>query len=116
MIFLYAFLVGGFICVIGQILLDKTKLLPIHITAIFVAVGTLLDTFSLYDKIIDFAGAGASVPITSFGHSLSHGAYEGAIENGIIGLGAGMFDLTASGITSAILFSFIFSILFKPRG
>lgn len=116
MIFLYAFLVGGMICVVGQILLDKTKLLPVHITAMFVAVGALLDTFDLYDKIVDFAGAGASVPITSFGHSLSHGAYEGAAENGLIGLGAGMFDLTASGITSAILFAFIFAILFKPRG
>ncbi len=116
MIFLYAFLVGGLICVVGQVLLDKTKLLPIHITALFVAIGTLLDTFDLYDKLVDFAGAGASVPITSFGHSLSHGAYEGATENGLIGLGAGMFDLTASGITSAILFSFIFSLLFKPRG
>ncbi len=116
MIFINAFLVGGLICVIGQILLDNTKLLPVHITAIFVAVGTLLDTFNIYDKIVNFAGAGASVPITSFGHSLSHGAYEGAVENGLIGLGAGMFDLTASGITSAILFSFIFAILLKPRG
>ncbi len=74
MIFLFAFLVGGMICAIAEIVLVKTKLLPVHVTALFVTIGALLDSFHLYDKLNDISGAGSMVPITSFGHSLSHGA------------------------------------------
>lgn len=116
MIFLYAFLVGGGICVIGQILLDRFKFTPAHITALFVTLGAALDTFELYDRLIEFAGAGAMLPITSFGHSLIHGAMESAYEMGFLGLGLGMFKLTASGITVAILSSFFIALFFKPRG
>lgn len=115
MIYLYSFLFCGFICLIGQIILDNTKLTAGHITSIFVVVGAMLDSFSFYDKIINYVGAGALVPITSFGHSLIHGALAKASEVGFIGLLMGMFDLTASGITAAILFTFLLLLIFKPR-
>ena len=111
MIYLYSFLFCGFICLIGQIILDNTKLTAGHITSIFVVVGAMLDSFSFYDKIINYVGAGALVPITSFGHSLIHGALAKASEVGFIGLLMGMFDLTASGITAAILFTFLLFII-----
>ena len=115
MIYVYSFIFCGLICVIGQIILDNTKLSAGHITSIFVVVGAFLDSFSLYDKIISVVGGGALVPITSFGHSLIHGALEKAQDFGVIGLLMGMFDLTASGITSAIIFTFIFSLFFQAR-
>lgn len=115
MIYLNAFLFAGIVCAIGQLILDNTKLTPGHITTIFVVVGAFLDTFSLYDKIILWAGGGALVPITSFGHLLIHGAMESAGDYGIMGLVMGMFNLTASGICSAIIFSFFLSLIFKPK-
>lgn len=115
MIYVYSFIFCGLICLIGQIILDNTKLSAGHITSIFVVVGAFLDSFSLYDKIISVVGGGALVPITSFGHSLIHGALEKARDFGVIGLLMGMFDLTASGITSAIIFTFIFSLFFQAR-
>lgn len=115
MIYVNAFLFCGFVCLIGQIILDNTKLTPGHITSLFVVLGAFLDTFSLYDKIILWAGGGASVPITSFGHLLIHGALASASEYGLMGLLMGMFDLTASGIVSAIIFSFFLSLIFKPK-
>jgi len=115
MIYLYSFLFAGFVCLIAQLILDNTKLTAGHITSIFVVVGAFLDTFSIYDKIIAYVGGGALVPITSFGHLLIHGALERAHDFGFIGLVMGMFDLTASGITSAIVFTFIFSLFFKPK-
>ncbi len=115
MIYVYSFIFCGLICLIGQIILDNTKLSAGHITSIFVVVGAFLDSFSLYDKIISVVGGGALVPITSFGHSLIHGALEKTQDFGVIGLLMGMFDLTASGITSAIIFTFIFSLFFQAR-
>jgi len=115
MIYLNAFLFAGIVCAIGQLILDNTKLTPGHITTIFVVVGAFLDTFSLYDKLILWAGGGALVPITSFGHLLIHGAMESASNYGIMGLVMGMFNLTASGICSAIIFSFFLSLIFKPK-
>lgn len=115
MIYLYSFLFAGFICLVGQIILDNTKLTAGHITALFVVVGAFLDTFSIYDKIVAYVGGGALVPITSFGHSLIHGALAGASKYGIIGLLIGMFELTAAGITSAIIFTFIMALFFKPK-
>ena len=105
----------GLVCLIGQIILDNTKLSAGHITSIFVVLGAFLDTFGIYDKIITCVGGGALVPITSFGHSLIHGALAKANDFGIIGLLMGMFDLTATGITAAIIFTFIFSLFFKAR-
>jgi stage V sporulation protein AE len=115
MSYIYSFLFTGTICLIGQIILDNTKLTAGHITSIFVVIGALLDTFSIYDEIIKYVGGGALVPITSFGHSLIHGALAKANEIGIIGIITGMFDLTAAGITSAIIFTFIFTLIFNPK-
>ncbi len=115
MIYLYSFLFCGTVCLIGQLILDNTKLSAGHITALFVVIGAFLDTFAIYDKIISIVGAGALVPITSFGHSLIHGALQKANDFGIIGLLMGMFDLTATGITAAIIFTFIFSLFFSSK-
>ncbi|MCL1631868.1 stage V sporulation protein AE [Sporolactobacillus sp. CPB3-1] len=116
MIFLYAFLVGGAICVVGQLLIDVFKLTPAHVVASFVVIGAFLDVFGIYDRLIDFAGAGATVPITSFGHSLLHGAMSEGHEHGYLGIAMGIFKLTSSGITSAILFGFLVALFFKPKG
>ena len=115
MTYLYSFLFCGLVCLIGQIILDNTKLTPGHITSLFVIIGSFLDVFSIYDKIVQIVGGGALVPITSFGHLLVHGAMAKANSMGFIGLAMGMFDFTASGITSAIFFAFMFSLFFKPR-
>ncbi|MET3682380.1 stage V sporulation protein AE [Alkalibacillus flavidus] len=114
--FVWAFLVGGTICLIGQLLLDIFKLTPAHVMSLFVVSGAVLDGFSLYDRLIEFAGAGATVPITSFGHSLLHGAMAQADEHGFLGIAIGIFQLTSAGIASAILFGFIVAIIFKPKG
>jgi len=115
MIYLNAFIFCGLVCLLGQIILDNTKLTPGHITTLFVVVGAFLDIFGIYDKIILWAGGGACVPITSFGHLLIHGAMNSASNYGFMGLLMGIFDLTASGIASAIIFSFFLSFLFQPK-
>ena len=115
MIYVYSFLFCGLVSMIGQIILDNTKLTAGHITSLFVVIGAALDTFSIYDKIIMYVGGGALVPITSFGHSLIHGALAKANQYGIIGILMGMFDLTASGITAAIIFTFVFSLFFRAK-
>ena len=113
--YLMSFLFSGFICVLAQIIYDNSKLTPGHITSLFVVLGSFLDLFHFYDKLIDIFHAGALVPITSFGHSLMHGAMAATKEFGIFGIAMGMFDLTAAGITAAILFGFLTAIIFKPR-
>ena len=115
MIYVNAFLFAGIVCLIGQIILDNTKLTPGHITALFVVLGAFLDLFNIYDKFVLWAGGGALVPITSFGHLLIHGALEKAAEFGFMGLAMGMFDLTSSGIISAIVISFFLSFVFNPK-
>lgn len=115
MTYLLSFIVCGLICLIGQLLYDNTKLTPGHITSLFVVTGAILDTFGLYDKLIDISKVGASLPITSFGHSLMHAASETMYEQGILGVAAGLFNMTAVGITSAILFAFLVAITFKPQ-
>ena len=115
MTYIYSFLFTGALCLIAQIIIDNTKLSAGHITAMFVVIGALLDTFSIYDKIIQKVGGGALVPITSFGHLLAHGALHRSVESGAMGVSMGMFDLTAAGITSALVFSFIFALIFKPK-
>ena len=115
MIYLYSFIFCGFICLIGQLILDNTKLTPGHVTALFVIIGAFLDILGIYDKCIEIFGGGALVPIASFGHSLIHGALDSALTNGIMGLSIGMFSLTSAGIISAIVFAFFFSLIFKPK-
>lgn len=115
MIYINSFIFCGLVCLIGELILDNTKLTPGHVTTIFVVIGSFLDIFNIYDKIILWAGAGALVPITSFGHLLTHGAMVSATDLGFMGLMSGMFNLTASGITAAIVSSFFLSLIFKPK-
>lgn len=110
-----SFLFCGLVSMIAQIILDNTKLTVGHITSIFVVIGSFLDTFSIYDMIIAKVGGGAMLPIVSFGHSLTHASLSYAREVGYIGIFSGMFDLTAAGISAAIIFSFIFYLFFKPK-
>ena len=114
--FLLAFICGGLICLIGQFLMDKFKLLPVHITIFFVFIGAILEFGNIYDKLIDFGGAGALLPISSFGHSLTHAAVEATKTEGYLGILTGIFDLTSSGIAGAIFISFVLALIFKPRG
>ncbi|WP_442600497.1 stage V sporulation protein AE [Paenibacillus sp. KN14-4R] len=116
MIFLWAFLVGGAICVFGQLCFDVFKLTPAHTMTLLVVLGAVADGVGLYDPLIQFAGAGASVPITSFGNALVHGALEELKEDGWIGIITGIFKVTSAGISAAIIFSFLAALLVKPKG
>lgn len=110
-----SFLVGGLICAIGQVLMDKTKLSPGRILVIFVIVGCILGGLGLYSKIAEFGGAGALVPLPGFGYSLAKGVMKEVDETGIIGIFTGGLKATAAGITAAIIFAFISSLLFNPK-
>lgn len=114
--FFWAFVVGGIICVIGQLMLDVAKLTPGHTLSILVVAGAILDGFNLYEPLINFAGAGATIPITSFGNSLVHGALLEAKQHGVVGVLTGMFEVTSSGISAAIIFGFIGALIFRPKG
>lgn len=110
-----AFLVGGLFCLIGQILVDKTKLTPARILVGYVVAGVILGALELYQPIIDFAGAGASVPLTGFGATLAKGVKEAIDESGALGILTGGLKATAAGITAAIIFGLLAGILFKPK-
>ena len=112
---LYAFLTGGLLCVIGQILIDKTKLTPARVLVIYVTVGTLLGGLGLYQYLVDFAGAGATVPLTGFGYNLAKGAKEAVDQYGFIGAFIGGTRAAAGGIAAAIFFGYIASLLAKPK-
>ncbi|HEX7056360.1 MAG TPA: stage V sporulation protein AE [Bacilli bacterium] len=114
--YVWAFLIGGAICVIGQICFDVFKLTPAHTMTTLVVAGAILDGIGLYDPLINFAGAGASVPITSFGNALVHGALEELKRDGWIGIISGIFEITSAGISAAIIFSFLAALVFKPKG
>ncbi|CEG26133.1 stage V sporulation protein AE [Bacillus sp. B-jedd] len=114
--FFWAFVIGGLICVAGQLLMDLAKLTPGHMLSLLVVIGAVLDGFGLYEPFMDFAGAGATVPITSFGNSLVHGALQEADQHGLVGVLTGMFEVTSSGISAAIIFGFIGALIFKPKG
>ena len=116
MIFLKAFLVGGIICAIGQLMMDLTPLTPAHVLTILVVAGGVLSGVGIYGPLAEWAGAGATVPITSFGHSLVQGALSELETNGIIGVIAGVFDLSSAGITAAIIFGFFTALIFNPKG
>ncbi|CAM3478098.1 stage V sporulation protein AE [Marinicrinis lubricantis] len=116
MIYLWAFLIGGLICMIGQICFDVFKLTPAHTMSLLVVVGAIVDGVGLYDPLVNFAGAGASVPITSFGNSLVHGALQELKTNGWIGIITGIFEVTSAGVSSAIIFSFLAALIAKPKG
>lgn len=116
MIFFWAFIVGGSICVIGQLMMDVGRLTPAHTTCTMVVIGAILGGMGLYDPLVKFAGAGATVPISSFGNSLVKGALTEAAQNGIIGVLTGIFEVTSAGISAAIIFGFLGALLFRPKG
>lgn len=109
------FLVGGLICVIGQILIDKTKLTPARVLVAFVTIGTILGGLGIYQHIVDFAGAGATVPLTGFGYNLAKGAIEGVQQNGLIGAFTGGVKNAAGGIAAAVFFGYLASLISKPK-
>ena len=108
------FFVGGFLCMIGQILIDYTKLTPARILVSYVVAGVILTGIGVYEPIVEFAGAGATVPLTGFGYSLAKGVQEGVAEYGLYGAITGGLTATAAGITAAIISGFIMAVLFKP--
>jgi stage V sporulation protein AE len=114
--FFWAFVIGGLICVIGQLLFDVAKLTPGHTLSLLVVIGAVLGGFGLYEPLIDFAGAGATIPITSFGNSLVFGALQEARLHGLVGVLTGMFEVTSSGISAAIIFGFLGALIFRPKG
>ena len=115
MIFLKAFVFSGLVCIIGQMILDNTKLTPGHITSLFTTLGALLSFLGIYEKIIGFAGAGATVLISNFGHMLYQGGLLGLKENGILGLFTGLLTKSSAAIVGAIVFSAILAFIFKPK-
>lgn len=115
MMFLKAFIVGGLICVIGQLLIDLTKMTPAKILVLFVCLGVLFGAFGIYDKLVDFAGAGATVPLTGFGSTLAKGVEKAVSESGVLGAFTGGFTAAAAGICAAVFFGIIIALLFKPR-
>ena len=110
-----AFLVGGALCLIGQILIDKTKLTPARLLVSYVVAGVLLGAVGLYPKLIEFAGAGASVPLTGFGSLLAKGVKEAVMKDGFLGIFTGGLKAAAGGITAAIIAGLVASFLFKAR-
>jgi len=114
--FMWAFVIGGAICVVGQIMFDVFKLTPAHTMTTLVVIGAIVDGLGWYDPFIEFAGAGATVPITSFGNALVHGALAELKTQGWIGLITGIFEVTSAGISAAIIFSFLAALIFKPKG
>lgn len=110
-----AFLVGGALCLVGQILIDKTKLTPARILVAYVVAGVILGAMGLYPKLVDFAGAGASVPLTGFGNTLAKGVREAIDEDGFLGIFTGGLKATAGGITAAVTAGLAASFLFKAR-
>lgn len=113
--YLYAFLVGGALCLIGQILIDRTKLTPARILSGYVVVGVLLGALGVYQPLIDFAGAGATVPLTGFGSLLAKGVRTAVAEKGLLGVLTGGLTASAAGIAAAVFFSLLAALLFKSR-
>lgn len=109
------FLTGGIICIIGQILIDKTKLTPARILVIFVTTGAILGGLGIYKYLVDFAGAGATVPLTGFGYNLAKGAIEGVQESGLLGAFTGGVKAAAGGISAAVFFGYLASLISKPK-
>ncbi len=112
--YLYAFIVGGILCVIAQLLLDYTKLSPARILVIYVTGGVVLTAVGLYEKLVDFAGAGATVPLMGFGYSLAKGVGKAIAEHGALGILTGGLTATAAGVATAVVFGYLFALLFKP--
>lgn len=113
--YLWTFLVGGALCAIAQILIDKCKLTPARILVIYVSAGTFLTLFGWYEPLVDFAGAGATIPLTGFGYTLAKGVREAIGEKGLIGIFSGGLTSSSAGIAAAIVFGYIIALICKPK-
>ena len=113
MTYFNAFWVGGLLCLAGQILIDKTRLTPARILVMYVVAGVVLTAVGLYKPVVDFAGAGATVPLLGFGYALAKGTYEMVIENGLLGALSGGMTATAAGVAASIIFGYAAAMFFK---
>ena len=113
--FLCAFLFAGIFCLLAEVILDNTKITPGHVTSFFTVLGAFLGLTGLYEKCITFAGAGATTIISNFGYMLYKGAYLGFQENGILGLFSGLLEYSSCAIAGAVIFSFVLTLIFKPK-
>ena len=113
--FIWAFVIGGMFCVIAQILIDKTKLTPARILVAYVVVGVLLGAIGIYKPLVDFAGAGATVPLTGFGYLISEGVREAVDKQGLLGALTGGLSAAAGGISAALIFGYLAAIFFKGK-
>lgn len=114
--YFYAFLVGGLLCVIAQILIDKTALTPARIVVLYVSAGVVLTAIGVYEPLVELAGAGATVPLTGFGYCLAKGVKAAVASKGLVGAFIGGVAAAAGGITAAVTFGWFFALLFKPKG
>jgi stage V sporulation protein AE len=110
-----AFLVGGLLCMLGQILIDRTRLTPARILSGYVVAGVVLSAVGLYQPLVDFAGAGATVPLTGFGHLLAKGVREAVLQDGFLGALTGGLTASAAGVTAAVLFALLCAVLFRAK-
>ncbi|MGN0605679.1 MAG: stage V sporulation protein AE [Oscillospiraceae bacterium] len=115
MSFLWAFIIGGILCAVGQVLIDYTKLTPARILVSYVVAGVIISAFGWYQPFVDFAGCGASVPLTGFGHLLADGVRKAVDKDGFLGVFTGGLTACAGGVSAALIFGFIVSLCFKPK-
>ena len=115
LMYIKVFLVGGLLCLVGQVLIDYTKLTPARILTIYVVAGVALSAIGLYQPLVDWAGAGASVPLTGFGHTLAKGIRQAVAEKSLLGVFTGGFSAAAAGLCAAVFFGLIVSLVFKPK-
>ncbi len=115
MMLLKAFLVGGLLCMLGQILVDRTRLTPARILSGYVVAGVVLSAVGLYQPLVDFAGAGATVPLTGFGHLLAKGVREAVLQDGFLGALTGGLTASAAGVTAAVFFALLCAVLFRAK-
>ena len=113
--YLKCFVVGGALCAVGQILIDRTSLTPARILTIYVVLGVVLGALGVYQPLVDWAGAGASIPLTGFGNTLAKGVREAVAERGWLGIFTGGFTSAAAGVCAALLFDYLAALLFRPR-
>jgi stage V sporulation protein AE len=113
--YVWAFVIGGIVCAIGQLLIDYTKLTPARILVSYVVIGVLLSAFGWYKPLVEFAGAGASVPLLGFGHTLAEGVRKSVDEDGILGIFMGGLTSASAGITASLMFGLLMSLIFKPK-
>lgn len=114
--FLWAFLVGGGICALGQVIVDRTKLTMAHVMVLFVVLGSVMSGLGLYEPLVQFSGAGAGVPVSNFGHVLTKGILDHIAREGPFGILSGAFELAGGVIAAAVLFGFLTGMVFRPRG